>query len=146
MPETDLRIRDRNFIQQWPVGSERPIFSYCCWWENPVSAQRHASPLFHQRKLSLLAATYIKSNKWSYHPLLISLSCHRHGYPRPFLATSPYCSSLPTGPQGYTPYPAVCKFELVILLLLGHVKGSIVVHHLWARPYFSSSVLHVWFV
>ena len=28
----------------------------------------------------------------------------------------------------------------------GHVKGSIEVLHLWALPYFSSSVLHVWFV
>ena len=24
---------------------------------------------------------------------------------------------------------AVCKFELVVLLLLGHMRGSIVVHH-----------------
>ena len=34
--------------------------------------------------------------------------------------------------QGYIPYPhraAVCRFELVALLLLGHVKGSIGVHH-----------------
>ena len=29
---------------------------------------------------------------------------------------------------------------------LGHMWGSIGVHHLWARPCFSSSVLHVWFV
>ena len=47
----------------------------------------------------------------------------------------PYRSSLLAGPQGYTPYPhraAVCKCELVALPLLGHVKGSIGVHHLWA--------------
>ena len=51
--------------------------------------------------------------------------------------------------QGYIPYPhraALCRFELVVLLLLGHFMGSIGVHHLWARPCFSSSVLHVWFV
>ena len=33
------------------------------------------------------------------------------------------------GPQGYIPYPhiaAVCKFKLVALLLLCHVKGFIV--------------------
>ena len=59
-------------------------------------------------------------------------------------------NSLPAGragPQDYTPYlhrAAVCRFDLVTLLLLGHVKGSIGVHHLWAHPYFSSSVLHVW--
>ena len=75
---------------------------------------------------------------------LIILSCHRHRYPWPFLATSPYRSSVPAGPQGYTPYPhraTVCRFKLVALLLFGHVKGSIVVHHLWARSYFSNSVL-----
>ena len=61
----------------------------------------------------------------------------------------PNRSSPPVSPQGYTPYPhraAVCMFELTALLLHGHVKGSIGVHHLWARPYSSSSVLHVWFV
>ena len=80
---------------------------------------------------------------------IIILSCHQHRYPWSFLATSPYRSSLPAGPQGYTPnlhIAAVCRFELVALLLPGYVKGSIGVHHLWARPYFSSSVLHVWFV
>ena len=37
----------------------------------------------------------------------------------------------------------VCMFELVVLLLNGHMWGSIGVHHLWARPCFSCSVLHV---
>ena len=57
-----------------------------------------------------------------------------YGYPWHSLATLRYCSSLPAGPQGYTPYPhrdAVCKFNLVALFLLDHVKGSIGVHHLW---------------
>ena len=40
---------------------------------------------------------------------------------------------------------AECMFVLVVLLLHGHVWGSIRVHHLWVRPCFSSSVLHVWF-
>ena len=81
--------------------------------------------------------------------IIIILSCHQQGYPWPFLAISPYRSSLSAGPQIYNPYPhraAVCRFKLVALLLLGHVKGSIGVHHLWAHPYISSSVLHVWFV
>ena len=63
--------------------------------------------------------------------------CHQHGYPWPSLVTPPYSSSLPAGPQGYKPYPhraAVCRFELAALLLLGHVKGSIGVHHLWTLP------------
>ena len=41
---------------------------------------------------------------------------------------------------------AVCKFELVVLLLHGHMWGSRGVHRLWAHPYFSSSVPRVWFV
>ena len=81
--------------------------------------------------------------------IIIIMSCHEHGYPWPSLATSPYHSSPLAGLQGYFPYPhiaAVCMFELVVLLLLGHMRGSIRVHHLWVRPCFSSSVLHVWFV
>ena len=70
----------------------------------------------------------------------ISLTLSRH--------PSQY-SSLPAGPQGYTSYPhkaSVCRCKLVALPLLGHVKGSIGLHHLRAYPYFSSSVLHVWLV
>ena len=60
------------------------------------------------------------------------MSCHKHGYPWPSLATSPYRSSPPAGLQGYIPYPhiaAVCMFKLVVLLLLGHMWGSIGVHN-----------------
>ena len=74
---------------------------------------------------------------------IIIMSCRQHGYPWPSLATSPYHSSPPAGLQGYILCPhivAVCKFELVVLLLHGHMWGSIGVHHLWARPCFSSSV------
>ena len=42
------------------------------------------------------------------------------------------CSSMRRGQQ-------------VVLLLPGHMRGSIGAHHLWACPCFSSSVLHVWF-
>ena len=71
-------------------------------------------------------------------------SCRQHIYPWPSLATSPYHSSLLPSLQGYIPYPhitAVCMFELVVLLLLGHMRESIGVHHWWVRPCFSSSVL-----
>ena len=81
--------------------------------------------------------------------IIIIVSCRQHGYPWLSLATSPYRSSPLAGLQGYIPYPhiaAICMFVLVILLLLGHMWGSIGVHHLWARSCFSSSVLHVWFV
>ena len=44
-----------------------------------------------------------------------------------------------------SPYlAAVCMFKLVVLLLLGHMRGSIGVHHWWVRPCFSSSVLRFW--
>ena len=81
--------------------------------------------------------------------IIIIMSCRLHEYPWPSLATSPNRSSPLAGLRGYIPYPhiaAVCMFELVVLLLLGHMRVSIGVHHLWARPCFSSSVLHVWFV
>ena len=81
--------------------------------------------------------------------IIIIMSRRQHGYPWPSLATSPYYSSPLAGLQGYILCPhiaAVCKFELVVLLLLGHMWGPIGVYHLWARPCFSSSVLRVWFV
>ena len=81
--------------------------------------------------------------------IIIIMSCRQHGYPWPSLATSPDYSSPLAGPQGYILCPhiaAVCKFELVVLLFRGHMWGSIGVHHLWARPWFSSSALSVWFV
>ena len=87
-------------------------------------------------------------NTWN-HIIIIIMSCRQHGYPWPSLATSPYHSSPPAGLQSYILCPhivAVCKFKLVVLLLHGHMWGSIGVHPLWARPCFSSSVPRVWFV
>ena len=81
--------------------------------------------------------------------IIIIMSCHWHGYPWPSLATFPYRSSPLAGLQGYILYPhiaAECMFVLVILLLPGHMWGSIRVHHLWVHLCFSSSVLHVWFI
>ena len=69
--------------------------------------------------------------------IIIIMSCHLHGYPWSSLATSPYHPSLLAGLQGYIPYPhiaAVCMFELVVLLLLDHMRGSIGVLHWWVRP------------
>ena len=80
---------------------------------------------------------------------IIILSCHRRVYPWPSLATSPYRSSRLVGLQGHIPYPhisAECMFELVVLLLPGHMWGSLGVPHFWARPCLSSSDLHFWFV
>ena len=63
--------------------------------------------------------------------IIIIMLCRQHGYPWPSLATSPNHSSPPAGPQGYILCPhivAVCKFELVVLLLHGHMWGSIGVY------------------
>ena len=81
--------------------------------------------------------------------IIIIMSCRQHRYPWPSLATSTYHSLPPAGLLGYIPCPhiaAVCKFGLVVLLLLGHMWGSIEVRHLRARPCFSSSVRRVWLV
>ena len=70
----------------------------------------------------------------------ISLTISRH---------FPYRSSPQAALLDNIQYPhiaAECMFMLVVLFLPDHMWGSIRVHHLWARPYFSSSVLHVWFV
>ena len=66
--------------------------------------------------------------------IITILPCHQYRYNWPSLTTPPYCSSLLAGPQGYILYPhraAVRTFELVPLLLLGYVRGSIGEHHLW---------------
>ena len=83
--------------------------------------------------------------EYSYHHLVVPLA--RISWPS--IATSPYRSSPLADLQGYILYPhiaAECIFWLVVQLLLGHMWGSIGVHHLWARPCFSSSVLRIWFV
>ena len=96
----------------------------------------------------ILIYLWISDHIYRYIIIIIMWRC-QHGYPRPSLVTPPYRPSLLAGPQGYIPYlliAAVCRFVLVALPLLGHVKGSTRVHPLWARPYFSSSVLNVWLV
>ena len=91
---------------------------------------------------------YIISRNKICHIIIIMLR-YQHRYSWPSLATPPYHLFLSADPQGYILYrhrAAVCRFKLDVLSLLVRVKGSTGVHHLWARPYFSSSILHVWFV
>ena len=47
--------------------------------------------------------------------IIIIMSCYRHGYPWPFLATSPYCSSLPAGSQERKPKVISLYTELSII-------------------------------
>ena len=60
--------------------------------------------------------------------IIINIMLHyQHGYRGTFHATPPYRPLLPAGPQGYIPYrhrDAECRFELVVLPLHVHVKGS----------------------
>ena len=64
--------------------------------------------------------------------IIINMSYHQHGYPWPFLTIPSYRPLLPAGLKCYIPYrhrATVCRFELVVLPLLVHVKGSTGVHH-----------------
>ena len=134
----------------WPVFYEKHliicvncIYSYCCLISFTCLFFLFFSCFWVCGKsFSFIRSIDFRSHYNYYHhvvpPAGISLTLSRHIH-----------SSLLVGPEGYIPYPhrpAVCRFELVVLLLLGHVKGSIGANHLWSRPYFSSSVLHVWFV
>ena len=109
---------------------------------------RHIQWLIHISKLK--KSTHSTIPQWKIIIIIIIvLSCHQHGYPWVSIATPPYRFLLSAGPQSYIPNrhrADVCRFELDVLPLLVHVRGSTGVHHLWARPYFSSSVLRVWFV
>ena len=69
--------------------------------------------------------------------------------PDPLSPRIPIISSPLAGLQGYITYhhiAAVCMFELAVLLLIGHMRGSTGIHHLRSRPCFSSSFRHVWFL
>ena len=78
--------------------------------------------------------------------IIVIMSRHQLGYLWPSLTTPPY---RPLNLAGHREYiscrhrAAVCRFNLVVLPLLGNVKGSTGVR---ARPYSSNSALHVWFV
>ena len=53
--------------------------------------------------------------------------------PDPLSPPLPIVPLLPAGLQGYIPHrhrAAVCRFELIVLPLLVHVKGSTGLHHL----------------
>ena len=57
---------------------------------------------------------------------LSTMSRYQHGYPWTSLATPSYSPLLPVGLQKYIPNQhkaAVCRFELVVLSLLVHIKG-----------------------
>ena len=84
---------------------------------------------------------YVCVSVYIYIIIIIIISCWQHGYPWPSLATPPYRSSPLVGLQDNNLYPHIaveCTFVLVVLLLRGHVWGSIRVHLLWVHLCFSS--------
>ena len=83
---------------------------------------------------NLILISFMKN--WLSWIIVIIMSCGQHGHPWPSLSTSPYHSSPLAGLQGYIPYhhiAAECMFEMVVLLLIGHMRGSTGVHHLRAH-------------
>ena len=122
------------------------------WHLKLVWIQNFSSRMLYQILLCFLLPNHVHIYIYIYiyiYIIIIIMSCGQHRYLWPCLSTSPYHSSPMAGLQGYIPYPhiaAVCMFELVVLLLIGHIRGSTGVHHLRARPCFSSSVRYVWFV
>ena len=100
---------------------------------------------FSARRARVLGVRLLKFNKYLYLFIYFSQGLiHHHHHvtlsARIFLTFSRHTSLLSIA-SGRS-----CRFELNVLSLIVYVKGSIRVHHLWARPYFSSSVPHVWFV
>ena len=92
---------------------------------NPSHFCRYLSISLHGTTLKKWHFDTMKSSLYAAY--IIIMSCHKHGYPWPSLSTSPYHSSPPAGLQSYIPYhhiAAVCMFELVVLLLIGHMRGS----------------------
>ena len=127
----------RNWSYYWPMSSQSSLSQLLFLLLLP---KRHS--VFYTS--AILKVTRYKPlyNKY------IIMSCCRHGYPWTSLATSPYRWSPQAGLQDHNLYPHIaagCMFVLVVLLLPGHMRVSIGVHHLWARPCFSNSDLHVWF-
>ena len=121
------------------------IYSYHLW----TLSEYHISNFFFKMLFIAYKPLYNIGYCYFIIIIIIIMLCWQHGYPWPSLATFPYRSSPQAGLLDNIPYPhivAECMFVLVVLLLHDRVWGSTRVHHLWAHPSFSSSVLHVWFV
>ena len=145
----------------WLTGKENVPHAAVC-------KEGHADIILRQEKFHLYSCAtkrcnYIKSlllpslqTKFSLFiecivPYISSSSCRAGStdIPDPLSPFLPIVHRPLAGLQDNIPYPhiaAECMFVLGVLLLHGHVWGSIRVHLLWVRPCFSSSVLHVWFV
>ena len=81
--------------------------------------------------------------------IIFILSRHERGSSCASPTTIIYRPSLPVSLQAKIVYlhrAVVCRFSMVVLPLLLHMKGSIGVCYLWVRPYFFRTFPHVWFV
>ena len=106
--------------------------------------------LFLSLSLSLSLYLYIYMNTWFLNTFFISSSssCRATGtdIPHPLSPLLTIAHRLWQVLRTTSRILTQLLFELVVLLLPGHMWGSIGVHHFWARPCFPSSVLYVWFV
>ena len=148
---TKVKLQEGNLKRDWlppllfviamlPVNH---ILGKCIGWYKLHKLQGKSTSNVHGRYQTICQKWERNGNPitGSKNIIIIIMSCRQHGYPWPSLATPPDRSSLLAGLQGYIPYPlitAVSMFEQAVLLLFGHMSGSIGVYHLWARPCFSS--------
>ena len=118
-------------------------------WTRCISCFRSQCSTFFLLFIQIIYAAWQKDLQVNiqhiYHhhvvPLVrISLTLFRH-FSLSFIA-----SGKSSGLHPVSSHSSCMFFLLVVLLLLGHMWGSIGVYHLWTRLCFSSSVLRVWFV
>ena len=141
-PSAEMQSEYSTALADWAKGNRIHTF------HKDISSKWNANSIAFPQAITVTQYTPLLICASSFISIII-MSCRLHGYHWPSLATSPYRLSHLAGLKGYIPYGHIaveCMFELVVLLLSGHMWGSIGVHHLWARPCFSSIVLHVWFV
>ena len=134
---TDYRIQRHDTR----AGRSVPhLLDWYKWAKQQLLFATNSQSGFQSNVISLLEKSIVYRKLGWYHEniyiyiyiyiyiIVIIMSRRWHGYPWPSLATSPYRSSPLVGLQGHIPYPhiaAECMFELVVLLLPGHMWGPL---------------------
>ena len=126
----------------WNHLTGSKLMSSYNWFKNKVTKkifiQTHTHTHTHTH-----AHTHTHIYIYIYIYIYITMSRYQYGYPWPSFATTPYRPLLPACPPGYIPcrhWAAVCRLKLAVLPLRSN--GA---HQFGACPYFSTSVLRVWF-
>ena len=132
-------LNNNNSQLVWMVSPRPPTSKSSYFFNNPLVTTKSPNHNWYYCHLHVPIIIIII--------ITIIMSCRQQGYPWSSLVTTPYYSLPLAGLQGYILCPhiaAVCKFELVVLLLLDHMWGSIGVHHLWTRPCLIIIILFTW--